>query len=435
MSLNFQHVALQSQVFVAYSYATHSALELMLGPYHIVLVLPTSIMIYYVVYRVRKFNFKLIIICISLILVSINILISFLCFFFFFSSFVSFLFFQLLWFCATFAAQRGLSTVARFSPACLIQCQFLRTLESDTCPGSRARMGLSSGWLSECDNDASTGRSVGELNVGWAETTQWFVAAARVSCAYHFVVVLHVLFWWWWIISLCLTHTHTHTHRHRHSYRLHVHHILWESFVCKLLYKINICSSVLLATQRSYGWSRFSAASGLPTQPPPPPYQAPQQQQQQQTQQAQQQQPQQLPQGYALNGPVSLSAGGYATLQPQPQVTQCLLHRSLNCGCLHSARDVSVAIRSVSRPLCYNLNCSPLQGLSPNSVTTTMSPAYPNSEPSSDSLNTYSNVLLDGASDNAALLVQQQQQQQQRQQLAAGLEGKLVTVLQGIISL
>lgn len=93
MSLNFQHVALQSQVFVAYSYATHSALELMLGPYHIVLVLPTSIMIYYVVYRVRKFNFKLIIICISLILVSINILISFLCFFFFFSSFVSFFFF------------------------------------------------------------------------------------------------------------------------------------------------------------------------------------------------------------------------------------------------------------------------------------------------------------------------------------------------------
>lgn len=55
-----------------------------------------------------------------------------------------------------------------------------------------------------------------------------------------------------------------------------------------------------------------------------------------------------------------------------------------------------------------------------------MSPAYPNSEPSSDSLNTYSNVLLDGASENAALLVQQQQQQQQ---LAAGLEGKLVPVL------
>lgn len=54
-----------------------------------------------------------------------------------------------------------------------------------------------------------------------------------------------------------------------------------------------------------------------------------------------------------------------------------------------------------------------------------MSPAYPNSEPSSDSLNTYSNVLLDGASENAALLVQQQQQQQ----LAAGLEGKLVPVL------
>lgn len=232
MSFNFQHVALQSQVFVAYSYTTHSAFQLMLGPYHIVLVLATSIMIYYVVYIVRKFKFKLLIICISLNLVSINILISFLCFSFV-SSIVSFFFFQLLWFCATFAAQRGLSTVARFSPACLIQCQFLRTLESDTRPGSRARMGLSSGWLSECDNDASTGRSVGELNVGWAEASQWFVAAARVSCAYHFVVVLHVFFWWWWIISLCLTHTRSYTHTHRHSYRLHVHRILWESTVCE----------------------------------------------------------------------------------------------------------------------------------------------------------------------------------------------------------
>jgi len=52
-----------------------------------------------------------------------------------------------------------------------------------------------------------------------------------------------------------------------------------------------------------------------------------------------------------------------------------------------------------------------------------MSPAYPNSEPSSDSLNTYSNVVLDGPADTAALMVQQQQQQQQQQQLSASLEG------------
>ncbi|XP_068155992.1 forkhead box protein O [Drosophila tropicalis] len=128
----------------------------------------------------------------------------------------------------------------------------------------------------------------------------------------------------------------------------------------------------------------FSAASGLPTQPPPPPYPAPQQQQQQQPQQA-----------YTLNGG---PPGGYGSLQPQPQ---CLIHRSLNCSCLHNARD----------------------GLSPNSVTTTMSPAYPNSEPSSDSLNTYSNVVIDGSGDNGSLLVQQQrQQQQQQQQLGSNLE-------------
>lgn len=84
----------------------------------------------------------------------------------------------------------------------------------------------------------------------------------------------------------------------------------------------------VLATQRSYGWSRFSAASGLPTQPPPPPYQPPQHQQQAQQQQQTQ---------YALNGP-ALNAAGYNTLQPQ---SQCLLHRSLNCSCLHNARDVS----------------------------------------------------------------------------------------------
>ncbi|KAH8268365.1 hypothetical protein KR026_005907 [Drosophila bipectinata] len=140
----------------------------------------------------------------------------------------------------------------------------------------------------------------------------------------------------------------------------------------------SIADELTLCTQQQQG---FSAASGLPTQPPPPPYQPPQTQQQQQ--QGQQ------PSNYALNGPTP----GYNTLQPQ---TQCLLHRSLNCSCLHNARD----------------------GLSPNSVTTTMSPAYPNSEPSSDSLNTYSNVVLDGPADTAALLVQQQQQQQ----LATNLE-------------
>ncbi|EDW24594.1 GL24235 [Drosophila persimilis] len=135
---------------------------------------------------------------------------------------------------------------------------------------------------------------------------------------------------------------------------------------------------------------QFSAASGLPSQPPPPPYQPPQLQQQQQ------QQP-----SYSLNGP---APGGYQTLQPQSQ-SQCLLHRSLNCSCLHNARD----------------------GLSPNSVTTTMSPAYPNSEPSSDSLNTYSNVVLDGSSD---LLVQQQQQQQlQQQQVKVEFEGQCLEVL------
>ncbi|ALC46083.1 foxo, partial [Drosophila busckii] len=139
----------------------------------------------------------------------------------------------------------------------------------------------------------------------------------------------------------------------------------------------------------------FSAASGLPTQPPPP-YQAPQQAN--------------LPQGYALNAAVAGSSVGYSTLQPQPQTQQqpqCLLHRSLNCGCLHNARD----------------------GLSPNSVTTTMSPAYPNSEPSSDSLNTYSNVLLDAGNDSNVLLVQQQQQQQQQQQLNASLDGQCLEAL------
>ncbi|XP_037943489.1 forkhead box protein O-like [Teleopsis dalmanni] len=110
----------------------------------------------------------------------------------------------------------------------------------------------------------------------------------------------------------------------------------------------------------------FSTASGIPTQPPPP-YQA--------------------PQVYGLNGPVQQGYG----LQAQ----QCLLHRSLTCSCMHNSRE----------------------GLSPNSVTTTMSPAYPNSEPSSDSLNTYSNVVLDVATgvttDNGTILMVQQQRQQQ----------------------
>ncbi|XP_030370018.1 forkhead box protein O isoform X2 [Scaptodrosophila lebanonensis] len=146
----------------------------------------------------------------------------------------------------------------------------------------------------------------------------------------------------------------------------------------------------------------FSAASGIPTQPPPP-YQPPQQQQQQQ-----------LQQGYTLNGPVNAQGYGGLLPQTQQQQQQCLLHRSLNCNCLHNARD----------------------GLSPNSVTTTMSPAYPNSEPSSDSLNTYSNVVLDGtnslAADNGVLLVQQQQQQQQsqqQQQLSSNLEGQCLEAL------
>ncbi|XP_067617885.1 forkhead box protein O [Eurosta solidaginis] len=112
----------------------------------------------------------------------------------------------------------------------------------------------------------------------------------------------------------------------------------------------------------------FSAASGIPTQPPPP-YQAPQQ-------------------TYTLN--TAVVTQGYGLQQ------QCLLHRSLSCSCLQNSRD----------------------GLSPSSVTTTMSPAYQNSEPSSDSLTTYSNVILDAG--NAAndsgngLMVQQQQQQVQQ---------------------
>ncbi|EDW42238.1 GM24148 [Drosophila sechellia] len=147
-----------------------------------------------------------------------------------------------------------------------------------------------------------------------------------------------------------------------------------------------MADELTLCTQQQQG---FSAASGLPSQPPHPPYQPPQHQQGQQQQQS----------PYALNGP----APGYNTLQPQ---SQCLLHRSLNCSCMHNARD----------------------GLSPNSVTTTMSPAYPNSEPSSDSLNTYSNVVLDGPADTAALMVQQQQQQQQ-QQMSTSLEGQCLEVL------
>lgn len=66
-----------------------------------------------------------------------------------------------------------------------------------------------------------------------------------------------------------------------------------------------------------------------------------------------------------------------------------------------------------------------------------MSPAYQNSEPSSDSLNTYANVVIDSqsgvTSDNSGsnvLMVQQQQQlqqqqqQQQTQQLSSNIEGK-----------
>lgn len=67
-----------------------------------------------------------------------------------------------------------------------------------------------------------------------------------------------------------------------------------------------------------------------------------------------------------------------------------------------------------------------------------MSPAYPNSEPSSDSLNTYANVVIDGASGVSSdgsgsnhLMLQhqqqrqlQQQQQQQTQQHSSNLEGK-----------
>lgn len=66
-----------------------------------------------------------------------------------------------------------------------------------------------------------------------------------------------------------------------------------------------------------------------------------------------------------------------------------------------------------------------------------MSPAYPNSEPSSDSLNTYANVVIEGASGVSSdgsgsnhlmghqqqRQLQQQQQQQQTQQHSSNLEG------------
>ncbi|XP_037891722.1 forkhead box protein O [Glossina fuscipes] len=127
-----------------------------------------------------------------------------------------------------------------------------------------------------------------------------------------------------------------------------------------------------LKLQKDMMQQGFSAASSIASQPPPPPYPSNQQ-------------------AYNINGPISQ---GYNSLQIQ----QCMLHRSLTCTCLHNSRD----------------------GLSPNSVTT-MSPAYPNSEPSSDSLNTYSGVVMDNSSmvttgTNSVLLIQQQQQQRQQQQ-------------------
>ncbi|XP_055847553.1 forkhead box protein O isoform X2 [Episyrphus balteatus] len=113
----------------------------------------------------------------------------------------------------------------------------------------------------------------------------------------------------------------------------------------------------------------FSAASAIPNQPPPP-YQPPQQN------------------NYSINPAVAQSYG--------MQQNQCPLHHSLTCTCLHNSRE----------------------GLSPSSGTG-MSPAYPNSEPSSDSLNTYNSVVLDpsvGSTDSSGLLSAQQQQQLQRQQ-------------------
>lgn len=296
--------------------------------------------VYYVVKRVRKFKFKLIIICIPLILVSINILFHFCVSSSFLPLFPSFL-----------------STLMIFRNVCgsagAFNCRPIFASVPHPMPVPADAWVRYVPWISS-PNGAflrltirmrqwRKHRSISwraQWRMSWSFTViccsskgQLYLSFCCCSPRFVLMVVDHIIV------------PHTHSLTHRHSYRLHVHRILWELFVCKLLYKVNICFYVLLATQRSYGWSRFSAASGLPTQPPPPPYQGPQQQQ---TQQAQQQQPQQLPQGYALNGPVSLSAGGYATLQPQPQVTQCLLHRSLNCGCLHSARDVSVAIRGLS---------------------------------------------------------------------------------------
>lgn len=86
----------------------------------------------------------------------------------------------------------------------------------------------------------------------------------------------------------------------------------------------------------------FTTTSNIHNQPPPP-YQPPQ--------------------------PYSLHATGAQSYVMQ--TNQCPLHRSLPCTCMHNSRE----------------------GMSPSSGTG-MSPSYPHSEPSSDSLGTYNTVVM-----------------------------------------
>lgn len=235
---------------------------------------------------------------------------------------------------------RWLPAVARLPATRLIQRQFLRTPEPDPGPGSRARLGIPGCRLPEHDDDTGP-RGAHWLHGGRADAVHP-AAAARVSSRWLFLFgsykchdphpnnlqirkkVLLCCSIYVVTIICCMSSLTLHQ-------KLACCRITLDMICCSLRWDRSIKSPSLLvlATQRSYGWSRFSAASGLPTQPPPPPYQPPQPQQQQQGQQ---------PSPYALNGP----APGYNTLQPQ---SQCLLHRSLNCSCLHNARDVSILSR------------------------------------------------------------------------------------------
>lgn len=121
---------------------------------------------------------------------------------------------------------------------------------------------------------------------------------------------------------------------------------VFTSFICSLFY---VCMCVFVHpffcvffvdTKRSYGWHRFSVASGLPTQPLPP-YPA----------------NQPTTNAYGLNTGGGGGGGGGGVLGVGQQSSfanphQCLLHRTplTSCNCLqhnNTPRDVSPLSLSV----------------------------------------------------------------------------------------